>query len=99
MTPANGAEHVAPGLNEIKVVFDRPMRDRSWAMCGGGPHSPETPGKPKYDAACTTWTTSVKLKPNWSYEFWLNAGQFDSFRSAEGVPLESVHVTFKTAAE
>lgn len=99
MTPANGAEDVAPGLSEIKVVFDRPMRDRSWAMCGGGPHYPETPGKPKYDAACTTWTTPVKLKPNWSYEFWLNAGQYDSFRSAEGVPIESVHVTFKTAAE
>ena len=43
--------------------------------------------------------TTLKLKPNWSYEFWLNAGQFDSFRSAEGVPLESVHVTFKTAAK
>ena len=99
LTPANGAEDVAPDLSEIRVVFDRPMRDRSWAMCGGGPHYPETPGKPKYDAACTTWTAPVKLKPNWSYEFWLNAGQFDSFRSAEGVPLESVHVTFKTAAE
>ena len=99
ITPANGAKDVAPDLSEIKVVFDRPMRDRSWAMCGGGPHYPETPGKPKYDATRTTWTTPVKLKPDWSYEFWLNSGQFDSFRSAEGVPLESVHVTFKTAAK
>jgi hypothetical protein len=99
MTPINGAKDVAPGLAEIKVVFDRPMRDGSWAMCGGGPHYPETPGKPKYDTARTAWTVPVKLKPDWSYEFWLNTDQFDAFRSAEGVPLESVHVTFKTAAK
>jgi hypothetical protein len=98
MIPANGANDVAPDLSEIKVVFDRPMRDRSWAMCGSGPNYPETSGQPRYDAARITWTVPVKLKPNWSYEFWLNAGQFDSFRSAEGVPLASVHVTFKTAA-
>jgi hypothetical protein len=40
----------------------------------------------------------VKLKPDWDYEFWLNRGQFQSFQSAEGVPLESVHVTFRTGS-
>lgn len=99
MTPANGARDVSADLAEIKVVFDRPMRDGSWAMCGGGPHYPETSGKPKYDHARTTWTAPVKLNPDWSYEFWLNLGKFDAFRSAEGVPLDSVHVTFKTAAK
>jgi hypothetical protein len=99
MTPANGAQDVSPDLAEIKVVFDRPMLDRSWAMVGGGPNFPETTGQPHYDAARTTWTVPVKLQPDWSYEFWLNWGQFDTFRSAEGVPLDPVHVTFKTAAK
>lgn len=98
MTPANGAKDVSVNLAEIKVLFDRPMRDGSWAMCGGGPHYPQTSGQPKYDAAHTTWTVPVQLKADWSYEFWLNLGEFDAFRSAEGVPLDPVHVTFKTAA-
>jgi len=99
MTPANGAQNVSPDLAEIKVVFDRTMLDRSWAMVGGGPNFPEITGPPHYDAALTTWTVPVKLKSDWSYEFWLNRGQFDTFRSAEGVPLDPVHVTFKTAAQ
>jgi hypothetical protein len=99
MTPANGAQDVSPNLAEIEVVFDRRMLDRSWAMVGGGPSFPEITGSPRYDAALTTWTVPVKLKPDWSYEFWLNRGQFDTFRSAEGVPLDSVPVTFKTRAQ
>ena len=96
MVPANGADDVDPGLKAIHVVFDRPMQDGSWAMVGGGPKYPETSGKPNYDAKRTTWTVPVKLKPNWEYEFWLNAGRFQTFQSEEGVPLKSVHVTFKT---
>jgi hypothetical protein len=96
MTPANGAEGVDPGLGSIRVVFDRPMRDRSWSLVGGGPHCPETTGKASYDSARTIWTVPVKLKPEWDYEFMLNSESYDAFRSAEGVPLEPVQVTFKT---
>ena len=96
IVPANGAADVDPGTSLIQVVFDRPMRDRSWSMCGGGPNFPEGTGKPSYDKSRTTWTVPVKLKPEWDYEFWLNSGQYQSFQSQEGVPLESVHVTFRT---
>lgn len=98
LAPANGAADVDPGTSIIQVVFDRPMRDGSWAMCGGGPNSPERTGKPSYDKSRTTWTVEVKLKPNWDYEFWLNSGQYQSFVSEMGVPLESVHVTFRTGS-
>ena len=98
MIPANGATDVEPGLVNIKVVFDRPMH-MGWAMCGGGPHFPELVGKSSFDAKQTTWTTRVKLKPDWDYQFTLNAGQFIGFRSAEGVPLEEMEVTFRTKAK
>jgi hypothetical protein len=97
MVPANGATNVDPALGEIRVVFDRPMADSSWSMVGGGPHFPETAGRPHYDDRRTTWTAPVKLKPNWDYQFMLNSGQYDSFRSEENVPLKPASVKFSTA--
>ena len=97
MIPANGAQDVDPGLTAIEVVFDRPMADKSWSLVGGGPHCPETGKGAHFDAQHKIWTVPVTLKPDWSYEFMLNSGTFDAFRSEEGVPLEPVSVTFKTA--
>jgi len=99
MIPANGASDVDPKIESIQVVFDRPMRDNSWSLVGGGPHCPETTGKPHYDAARKVWTVPVKLKPDWSYEFMLNSGTYTAFRSEGGVPLEPVRVTFRTRPE
>jgi hypothetical protein len=96
ITPANDATDVDPNLDTIKVVFDRPMKKGSWAMCGGGPHFPAVVDTPGYDAQRTTWTVHVKLKPDWGYEFMLNAGRFDAFQSADGTPLEDTRVKFKT---
>jgi hypothetical protein len=96
MVPANGEEDVDPELSEIRVTFDRPMQDGSWSLVGGGPHFPELSGRPHYDSERRTWTVSVRLKPEWEYEFYVNRGQFNSFRSNEGVPLDSVRVVFKT---
>ncbi len=44
-------------------------------------------------------TIPVKLKPDWQYEFWLNRGKYDSFKSEDGEPLTSVDVRFKTRAQ
>ncbi len=99
IAPANGAQDVDPQLTAIRVVFDRPMRDRSWSLVGGGPHCPESAGQPAYDTSRTTWTFPVKLKPDWDYEFMLNSETYDAFRSEAGVPLEPLHVSFKTRKE
>ncbi len=96
MTPKNGARDVDPALGAITVVFDRPMRDGSWSMVGGGPHFPEITGKPAYDGDRKTWTVPVKLEPGWDYTFWLNQGRYQAFQSEDGTPLASVHVTFTT---
>ena len=99
MTPANGQQDVDPATQALVVTFDRPMKDGSWAVVGGGENYPETTGKPSYDATRKVLTVPIKLKPDWSYELWLNRGRFDSFRSEEGVKLQPVHVTFKTRAK
>jgi hypothetical protein len=96
ITPANEATGVAPDLAAVEVVFDRPMQDGSWSLVGGGPNCPEIAGNPSYDRTKTVWTVPVKLKPGWDYRFMLNSDRFTNFRSAEGVPLAPVTVTFKT---
>ncbi len=99
LDPANGAIGIDPSLMTIRVVFDRPMKDQSWSLVGGGPHFPELVGKPRYDSRHTTWTVEVKLKPEWSYEFWLNSDRFTAFQSQEGVPLAPLKVTFQTGPQ
>jgi hypothetical protein len=96
MTPVNGSRDVDPKLTKIVVTFDREMSPGGFAFVGGGPKFPETTGRASYDRTRRVITLPVKLKPNWTYEFWLNRGRFDSFRSKEGVSLKSVHVTFTT---
>jgi len=81
------------------VVFDRPMKDKSWSLVGGGPHCPEVGKGTHYDAQRKIWTAPVKLKPDWSYQFMLNSETYDAFRGEDGVPLEPVTVTFRTAGE
>jgi hypothetical protein len=88
---------VDPKTTAIVVTFDRPMRDQSFAVVGGGDHFPKTTGRPSYDQDCKVLTIPVELKPDWSYEFWLNRGKYDSFRSADGEMLQPVHVQFRTA--
>ena len=57
---------------------------------------PEGNGNPSHNAARTIGNVPVKLKPEFAYQFMLNADGFDSFRSAEVVPLEPVAVKFTT---
>jgi len=99
MIPANGAQDVDPGLTAIQVVFDRPMADKSWALVGGGPHCPKAGKGVHFDAQRKIWTVPVTLKPDWSYEFMLNSETYVGFYSEEGVALEPVSVTFKTAGQ
>jgi hypothetical protein len=96
MNPPSGATDVDPALTVITVVFDRPMRDGSWSVVGGGADFPETTGPPSYDDERRVFTLPVRLKPGWTYRFGLNSERFTAFRSAEGVPLEPLQVTFTT---
>jgi hypothetical protein len=96
MTPANGGTDVDPDLREMRIVFDRPMKDGNWSVVGEGPDFPELVGKPSYNKARTVLTVRVKLKPEWEYHLMLNSERFHGFQSEAGVPLEPVEVEFTT---
>jgi hypothetical protein len=95
IAPANGADDVDPATTALRITFDRPMRDQSWSVVGGGEHFPRI-GTPAYDEQRQVLTLPVTLKPDWHYELWLNQGRYDSFQSADGEPLEPLRVTFRT---
>lgn len=95
--PANGAKDVdAAAVTKVVITFDRPMRDKSWSIVGGGEKYPKFE-RPAYDAACKVLTVPVKLEPGKTYVFGLNSEQFKAFASKDGVPLEPILVTFTTA--
>lgn len=95
VVPADGDGAVSPSTATIVVIFDRPMRDKSWSIVGGE-EVPPSQG-PGYDASGRVFTIRVRLEPGRRYAFSLNRGQFRGFQSAEGVPLEPVPVRFTTA--
>ena len=98
ITPAKSATDVDPDtVKEIRVEFDRPMLDGSWSMVGGGAQFPEFAGDCSYDVSRKIWTVPVKLKPGWKYEFGLNSQNHQNFKSAEGVSLQPIWITFQTA--
>ena len=96
MVPESGATDVDPSLTTFQVTFDRPMDRSQWSFVGGGPTFPVTTGQAAWGADGRSITLPVKLVPGHRYEFWLNRGRFQGFRSTKGVPLASVHVTFTT---
>lgn len=95
ISPPNGSRKVDPATDTLVVTFDRPMRDRSWSVCGGGPKLPPI-DDPSYDPTRTVFTAKMRLEPGRDYEFWLNVGRFQAFRAEDGTALESVHVRFRT---
>lgn len=96
MTPPSGAADVDPKTAAIVITFDRPMKDQSWSIVGGGPEFPKL-GTPSYDESRTILTVPVTLEPGRRYHFGLNGGRFFAFVSQEGYPLDPVDVTFTTA--
>ena len=99
IVPANGSANVDPHLMAIKITFDRPMMDKSWGLIGDPVHTPEVIGELSYDSAYKVLTIPIRLKSDWSYEFWLNTAKYQNFRSRDGIVLEPVKVTFKTRKE
>ena len=96
ISPANGARDVDPAIAELVITFDRPMRDGSWAIVQVENGKLPDFGRPAYDAERRVLRVPMKLAPGTAYRFFLNAGRFNAFASAEGVPLEPVEVTFST---
>ena len=100
MVPENGARDVDPGLEEIKITFDRPMLDKAWAVIRLDPeHHIKTAGEVGYDTARKVFTIPVELEPDRRYKFGLNYKNIMAFQDENKNPLLPVVVTFKTRKE
>ncbi len=93
--PDNGDTTVDPALQELRVTFDRDMRQRGFSWCGGGTFFPEVTGKPYWDGA-RTCVLPVKLVPGHEYRLSINCPAAQNFRSSDGVPAEAYPITFRT---
>jgi hypothetical protein len=98
VVPADGAQDVDPNLKAIVVTFDRPMQDKSWSVVtlGSGGKCPQGVGSVGYDTSRKVFTMPVKLEPATECAFGLNGGQYNAFRSQEGIPLAPMEVHFRT---
>jgi len=96
MVPPSGAKDVDPNLTAIVITFDRPMKDKQWAVMRLDGNFPEMDGSTYYDKTRRVFTIPVKLKPDTEYELGLNADGYYAFASEAGDPLYPVVIRFKT---
>lgn len=95
--PEAGKKDIAPGETEIKVTFSKEMTDQSWSWSTAWQDStPESIGKPHYEADRRTCVLKVKLEPNKTYGWWINSQRFHGFRDAEGHPAVPYLLVFQT---
>jgi|SRR5665213_465381 len=95
--PESGVRDVAPGETEIRVTFSKEMRNGSWSWSTAWQDSsPETVGKPKYDADGKTCIMKVKLEPHKTYAYWINSSKFTNFRDKEGHSAVPYLLIFET---
>jgi hypothetical protein len=97
--PEAGAKNVAPGEMEIKVTFSKDMMDQSWSWSTvWKDSSPESIGKPYYEADHKTCVLKVKLEPNKTYGWWINSQNFHGFKDAQGHSAVPYLLVFQTKA-
>jgi len=97
--PEAGTKDVAPGETEIKVIFSKEMTDQSWSWSTAWQDStPESIGKPHYDADHKTCVLKVKLEPNKTYGWWINSQRFHGFQDKQGHPAVPYLLVFQTKA-
>lgn len=96
ISPANGDEAVDPATAVLEIVFDRPMRDASWALVTFDRSKFPGLGPPAYDAQRKVLRVPLTLEPGHAYHFGLNGPGFLAFSAEDGYPLMPVEVKFQT---
>ena len=95
--PKGGAANVSARLTQIRVKFNRVMRDRSWSWVStDSSHFPKITGKPSYLADKQTCVLPVKLEPHMLYVIWINADEEKGFMDTDGHPADPYRLTFRT---
>ena len=95
--PANGDDAVDPNTTEIKVTFNKKMKDGNWSWVTLVKENfPETTGKPRYEEGQKTCVLPVKLEPGKTYTIGINSGRFNSFKDMSGRSATPLVLEFKT---
>jgi hypothetical protein len=97
--PADGDRNVDPGLGEIRIVFDRPMRQNTLFVPVAGTKTIEWTGRAGWESQNTVYWFSVKLEPGTEYGYGLNSEDAQLFTDEKGNPLLPVVIRFKTRSE
>ena len=95
-SPENYSIYVNPNATEISVTFNKEMADKSWSWVRWNYTFPEITGEISYDKTKTTCTLPVKLEPGKAYLLRINAGQYSSFMTADGVKAQPFVFVFST---
>lgn len=95
--PEAGNTNLPAGEFEIKVTFNKVMKDHSWSWCTVWDDS-TPPGieDPKFDASHKTCSLKVKLEPGTTYGYWLNSEGFNHFQDLAGRPAVPYLLSFST---
>lgn len=95
--PQAGSSDVDPKTTEIRVTFSKAMQDKSWSWVQLSEESfPEMNDKPKYLDDQRTCVFPVKLKPGKTYAIWVNTGDFQNFKDANGQAAVPYLLVFQT---
>jgi RNA polymerase sigma factor (sigma-70 family) len=84
---------------EIRVVFSKPMTDKSWSWTSGNAYAtPKSVGPPHYLPDHRTCVLPVKLEPDTIYVIGFNGGRFEGFKAADGKSALGCTIAFRTRA-
>lgn len=89
---ANHAQDVDPGLTEIVIRFDRPMRTAPDSQAVRDPRFTQT----HFDSTGTILSIGVALEPDQEYRFRVAWPGGDHLVSAQGVPMSDYLIEFHT---
>lgn len=96
--PDNGEVGVDPGLTQIRVTFDQPMKRGTHSVVGGGETFPEITGTIRWSGR-TTVIIPVRLEPNHEYWLSINNQQYRNFQNAFGEAAVPYPIRFTTGDE
>jgi hypothetical protein len=95
--PRAGQTDVAPGTNEIRVTFSRPMRDGGWSWVKLSDTSfPETTETRAFSTISAPACCPCPLEPGKTYAMWLNQPPYKNFQGQDGHKAVPYLLMFET---
>jgi RNA polymerase sigma-70 factor (ECF subfamily) len=95
--PPAGAGDVPASTTEIRVVFSKKMRDKSWSWVTVTADSfPKTTGQPHYLPDQMTNVLPVALEAGKTYAMWINGTTAQNFQDVDGRKAVPYLLVFRT---